>query len=188
MQKHQLRAFLTDENLQAHLSHLNDLHLKYSIAKKSIPMLLGKTPREIYAMNLRNDVREEILPLINGIICHKIYFSSFSSAPAPCKEIRQFYSSEAGFLYEVSELSRSVNYGFALIGRDRRQRPFISRYEDFSQKLPSGAVLALDLCEHAYFLDYRFSKDKYLKYALGFLDIKSIFDEKKRKNYLDTVI
>ncbi len=183
-----MERFLTKENIREHLSYLNGMRLKYSIIEKSIHGIKDKTPREIYKMNLSKELKNEILPLINGIICHKIYFSSFVDRPLPCKEIKRFFTSEQSFLYELSEIGKTVEYGFLLIGIDRRGRPYISCYNDFCGSIPEGAVLALDLSEHAYFLDYHYEKGKYLNSALNFLDMGKLFLENKRENYLDSLV
>ena len=35
-------------------------------------------------------------------------------------------------------------------------------------------IFAIDLCEHAYMLDYGFSRDEYLRRALGYLDLRKL--------------
>ncbi|MBO5906844.1 MAG: hypothetical protein J6Q85_01640 [Clostridia bacterium] len=182
-----LELFLTKENITDHFSYLKGLRLRYSILEKSIPEIKGKSVCEIYRMRIKQEIKNEILPLINSIICHKIYFSSFSERPATCSKIKELYISEPSFLYELYEIGRSANGGFLLIGRDG-VAPRVTVCSDFSASIPSGVCLALDLCEHAYFLDYRFAKEKYLKAMLQFLNLSRLYEEKATDNYFDAPV
>lgn len=183
-----LEAFLTKDNIDEHLSHFRTQRLKYSILEKSIPEIKGKTVREIYRMRLKQEIKSEVLPCINSIVCHKIYFSSFCKNPAPCARIREFYISDDSFLYEILELGRRYDCGFILVGYGTHDKPYMTVYQDFSDYIPEGVVLALDLCEHAYFLDYRFEKERYLKAALARLDRGKLAEKKIWENYLDSFV
>ena len=115
--------FLSEDNVKLHLSHLSDLRLKWSVFKKSIPELEGKTLRHIIGMKNRHLAKEELLPLINSIKSHELHFSSFSEQPNVCKEIREHYSSEAAFLYELYTKAKNTSSGFLYVSLDRGGRP-----------------------------------------------------------------
>ena len=189
METQALRAFLSEDTVKLHASHLSDIQLKYSVIKKSIPELNGKTLREIMKMRLGKDVKDDILPLINSIKSHIMYFSSFALNPKPCNEIRRYYSSEAAFLYEMYLVARETPFGFLYISLSDRGTPIALVSDGFS--LPSSTSpprLAIDLCEHAYFLDYHFDKDRYLRACLSHLDISRLFYGENEQIYLDTDI
>jgi superoxide dismutase len=113
---------------------------------------------------------------MRGILSHKIYFSSFAENLSPCPKIRKFYPSEDSFCYEVLTLARKYDGGFIYIfsADDREVRVLHSSDTPrvFEREAPT---LALDISEHAYFADYGFERDNYLKSAVARLDINKLF-------------
>lgn len=183
------KSFLSEDNLKLHLSHLSELRLRYSIFKKSAPTLVGKTLRQVMNMHSSDGLKNEILPLINSIKSHELYFSSFSSEPRNCKEIKSYFSSDSAFLYELYRAAREYSYGFLYVGRDRGGKPEVA-FGDGSTlpKLYSPPYLVLDLYEHVYFLDYAYSKEKFLRAMLSHLDISKLFSGENANTYLDTEV
>ena len=169
-------GFLTEENLKLHKDYLCDLRLKYSILTKSNPDIADKIPAEIQGMRLGRDFKSEALRLLVEIMSHDTYFSSFASCDTHSKEIKNFYSSEADFRYKILELAMSSTHGFVYILLDKKGKP----YPILSDMLHSTyvtdiPVLAIDICEHAYFADYGFNRYEYLKRAISHLDISKIY-------------
>lgn len=168
-----LLRFLGEKSILLHKEYLSAERARLSIFEKSVPKIKGCTLSEIYAMRslCREDKRELLTHLVN-IAMHELYFSSFTSAPMPCKEIKEYYSSENAFLYEALLLGKGKRRGFLYFYRDRRGKPVVGYTESGVDVLVSKTpILAVDLCEHAYFLDYGFDSGEYLRRALGFLDI-----------------
>ncbi len=168
-------TFLTEDNIKNHLSYMRNLKLKHSIVEKSLPEIKGKSPREISRTDMKKSLKSEILPNVINIKSHETYFRSFSSSPSPCREIKKYYSSEDSFCYEALNLAKETDYGFIYVIINERGRPEIKH----SGTLPyvyirENPILALDLYEHAYFSDYGFSRDEYLRSAIAHFDLSKV--------------
>ena len=163
--------FLSERNIKLHKDFLRSERLRLSIIEKSYPDIVGKSAREISRM--RFDSRAEALDLICNIECHELFFSSFSEGRVPSENARMAFGSESGFLYELYECAKGCREEFLFVYSDNGRISYSpsSRLCYLGKK---NAVLAIDLCEHSYFLDYGFDRDEYLKGALAFLNISKL--------------
>ena len=163
--------FLSERNIRLHKDFLRLERLRFSIIEKSYPNIVGKDAREI--SKIRFNSRDEALDLICNIKCHEMFFSSFSDGRVPSDAVRKAYGSEAGFLYELYECARESREEFLLVYSNGGKISYStgSRLCFLNGK---RAALALDLCEHSYFLDYGFDRDEYIKSALSFLNISKL--------------
>ena len=172
-----LDAFLSSAAIKEHKEYLERQRLKASIWNKSgyktdeSPMDGTKYKR----MNFSE--REELSRLLHDIKMHEVYFESFRQSYMPCPPICRFFGSENNFAYELSRFALGLRSGFACVILDRYGR--ISICDD--RRLPSGTEvrLALDVCEHAYFRDYGFKKDKYVRAAIAHLDLSRLATERE---------
>ena len=174
MNKPLLFEFLSEDNLNLHISHMKNEAAKYSILEKSIPELSGVAIGDIMRLGIKKEEREEALTIASCVEAHKIYFDSFSRLNKKCERVRKYFGSEEKFLYEVFECARGEKDGFTFVFLDKRNRPRIESCaprDGFAKHTP---ILALDLFEHAYFLDYAFEKEKYLRAAISRLDIEKL--------------
>ncbi len=166
--------FLSDRSLEMHKEYQNDLILKYRIFEKSYPELKNSDINGIYKSRIQRSERAAAAKLYSEILAHKIYFSSFTEHNSPCERIKREYGSVAGFLYVIKEKCRECDGGFLLI-YDDRGRIFAYCGRDYEKILSSkNVVLALDLCEHAYFYDYGFKKEDYVINAISHFDFSKI--------------
>ena len=85
-----------------------------------------------------------------------------------CRELKRFYSSESAFAYEIFLAARSARSPFLYLYKGRDGKPLIST--EFTVR----ASHAIDLCEHAYLLDYGLAKDEYIKRAIAHLDFEKL--------------
>ena len=163
--------FLSERNVKLHNEFLRSLRLRLSIIEKSYPYITGKSAREISRM--RFDSRDEAVDLICNIGCHEIFFSSFSDARVPSENARRGFGSESGFLYELYESAKESREEFMFVYLDSGRICYHtgSRLCYLNKK---RAVLAIDLCEHSYFLDYGFDKRAYVENALSYFDFSTI--------------
>lgn len=168
--------FLTKESVSLHLEYMKELGYKHSIWKKSLPSIIGKTPAEISRMNIRREHKKEILDNLIEYLSHKTYFSSFAKNDKPIPNIRDFYSSENAFCYEVLEKARVARSDFLYIFSRKGKKPEIvdSAAAPFAY-IKEAPTLALDLREHAYFQDYGYARGEYLRRAVARLDISALF-------------
>lgn len=170
-----LLTFLTEDNVRLHKEYLKNQRLKLSILEKSVPQIKSKTVSEISKMRIKPAVKSEAAFLISDILSHECYFRSFCVESARCKALRDYYSSEASFCYELFCYAKEWKQGFAYVMWNGSGRPVIKH----SDKAPLAflteqPLLALDLCEHAYFYDYGFDKDEYLRRAIAHLDLSRL--------------
>ncbi len=173
-----LRTFLTEENIISHREYMRTLRLRHSIAEKSIPEIKGKSLAELEKLRLSQKDRREIIPNYREYLAHKLYFSSFCECQRPEPYLKKYYSSTEAFLYEIHLLAMSVDHGFIFISLTERGMPDIF-HKTREDRIKTTPVLALDLSEHAYFLDYRFDKEAYVRGAISHLDL-SLLDKSKK--------
>ena len=184
-----LREFLSEDNILAHLDWCREKRMKYSIYEKSIPEIKGKTLKEITRQGMCAEILSEVLPLICDIKSHELYFNSFCTLKSPCNELKEYYSSEAAFIYELAEYCKACDHGFVYVYKSEGRPPLITK--DMKPAIGRRAIspcLAIDVCEHAYFLDYGFKKSAYINAMLERLDTSKIFSDDNCKIYLDTPI
>lgn len=163
--------FLSDRAVELHKEYLRQERLKYSILEKSIPKIVGKGIREISGMRLKE--KDEIINLKCNILCHELFFESFGKGFESSYAVRAKFRTEASFFYEVSESAKSARGDFLF---------FCSSNGSVSVHIGEGRlisrlknpVLVIDLCEHAYFLDYGFERDAYVKTALAHLKLSKL--------------
>ena len=172
-------SFLSEDSIKAHIAYLKNLCLVHSIEEKSFPIIKGKSALEISKMNIDKRIKSEILPRLFDIELHRAYFDSFTENPLPCREIKRYFSSEDDFCYEILTLARGTDYGFVYVTKNLRAEPEIKSTNDGTRLLCQAPLLAVDVSEHAYFSDYGFDKDKYLRSSLARLDFQKLFPTQK---------
>ena len=180
MSSEAMERFLSKDSLNEHRMYLHTLRLKHSIMEKSVPEIKGKGISEIIKLNLKKSLKNDILPGIISIKSHELYFESFSDKAVSCTEIKKYYSSSEAFLYRLFTKAREAVGGFVYICLDGGGRPYIEvRFPSDKEPLRYSPVLCVDMYEHAFFADYRFDCDRYLKNLLPYLDISRLFSYNK---------
>lgn len=168
--------FFTEENVAKHREYLKDLNLKYSILKKSASVLDGKDINEIYSLRTDKDLKRDALRLLYLIRMHELYFSSFSDiAYLSSDTVRKQYKNEADLLNGIYKKALATDHGFVLVYLCKGKIEIVEGTLENLIKGYGKPMLALDVCEHSYFLDYGFCKDKYLIASIPYLKI-DIFD------------
>ena len=170
-----MRCFLTEENIRKHIDYVNTLKLRLSILEKSFPQLVGVNISDLARINLPPDAKADALNLMWEIISHVAYFGSFT--PEPCKAgvAKSFGISRERLIYDIYIMGMEKNQGFIYLFLDKCGRiklHFACRYDGAFDKYQP--ILAIDICEHSYFSDYGFNKDKYLRGSLNHLDISKL--------------
>ena len=168
-----MRSFLSESTIRVHKEYLSNLHLRYSVLKKSEPRLSDVPLDKIHRLNLKYDIKREAVMLLSEIKAHEIYFSSFSADCGKYEKIKKKYLSADSLRYEILRTARCASFGFLFVLLERGAVRIITRETPpyFTREVPA---LALDLCEHAYLLDYGFHRDEYLRCAVGYLDLSKI--------------
>ena len=170
-----MTGFLSEENLTLHKEYLKKSRLKYSILEKSIEGIKSKSIREILHTRLPDRDAGDVFGLLPEIELHELYFASFSDRKnSSSSVVRRIYGAEGALLNELYRLGMALDHGFLAVIR-RGLRIEALALNDYIASFTRGyPMLAIDVCEHAYFLDYHFDKSAYLINALSYLDLKKI--------------
>ena len=167
-----ITEILSEENISLHKEYVRQMRLRYSILESDLPRLRGASVFELSRLRLDKRDLKDALELLPEIVLHDIFFDSFTDKKYTRSEaVTLRYGSEANLLNELYRLSKGARYGFLVVGRDTRAS-LISDYVD-AFKL-GDPILAVDLIEHSYFLDYGFDRDRYVLKCLSHLNLKKL--------------
>ena len=167
-----MRGFLSERNLELHRAYLEDARLRMSVLEKSGCVEAGKRYPELLRTRIK-EAKGEVLSLAEDIYHHELFFTSFGERGTASSCLKPRYTSTAGFLYEAERYAMSRDGGFLLIFYDGKSA-VISHSTERVMRRCGEPCLAVDLCEHAYFLDYGFDKLSYVRGALSHLDLSRL--------------
>ena len=172
-----MHNFLSEQTIAAHKEYVCTLRLKYSILADAIG-IKNAAISEILSMNLSQKDKTEALLLLGEIKCHDMYFASFCENTSLRSNLarRQFGSEDAFAMCVLYEgLKNDIKFVSAGIKQGRISiHSSFDYYTHFEVHTPR---LMIDTAEHAYFWDYGFDKERYLKSALSYLNL-TLLDEK----------
>ena len=167
--------FLSEDNLLLHKEYVNKKRLQLSIIEKSISGIKNKSVGEILGMRLSPRDKADTTLLLSEIVLHDLFFSSYSDEPYPgSAAIRRDFGTESNLLNRMYALGMGQSYGFAVLLSTGRRYEVLAADDYVSVFTRGTPVLALDVCEHAYFRDYGFDKERYLVSALTHLDLSRV--------------
>lgn len=163
--------FISEENYKIHTDYLRTLKLRYNVLEKSMPQIKGRAINEILRMKLPREDKNEILDLMSEIKAHELYFSSFDKPYRTSKCVKEKFGSEASFLYDVYLAAKKITCGFLFIIKDLGIIKIITSRDYPSVFIKQTPVLAIDLMEHSYFIDYGFEREEYISRAVSCLNL-----------------
>ena len=163
--------FLSDRSISQHKEYVKTLTHRLTALEKSAPEVIGKSLSEIKKRHFLN--KNDIIRLRAEIECHNIFFSSFGNMYQSSQCVKNTYTTEASFLYELLEAASETEKAFMGIYM-KRGVPQIALGNPTELLNIETPILAVDLCEHAYFLDFGFSKREYLKNLLPYLNLSKL--------------
>ena len=166
--------FLSERALCIHKNYIEAEKARLSAYEKTYPGILKNGYSGI--VRSRCNEKREILKTALNIRCHEIYFSSFDRHYTSSAAVRKAFGTEAAFLYEIQKNMIESDKDFYFIYSDG-DRVYQREDNEFGLLKTFGSVLTIDLKEHAYFLDYGFDREEYVKRLLPFLDL-SLLDKK----------
>ena len=173
MDENAMRSFLSERNLNLHREYIENCRLRLSILEKSGFQIANKSYFELCGM--RNcEAKAEILKLVGEIYRHELYFGSYGIGGENCGCLKERYGSVAGFLYEVEKTAMREEGGFILVYFDGSSAVIGHSSRELHRKY-GAPKLAIDLAEHAYFLDYGFDKERYVRAAVSHLKLLKMF-------------
>ncbi len=172
--------FLSKDSLLEHIEYAKSIRLQISIIEKSYPGIYEKSFREIMNSKIPKECKLELKNKYVEYLSHELYFKSFAKNDKPCPNIKEYFSSENGFCYEMLEFAKKKKCGFVYVVKDRKSGVKILHSSDINTPfLNYTPLLALDLDEHSYFADYGFKREDYLRAAISHLDLSLLFVDEK---------
>ena len=170
-----MRCFLSEENITIHKRELELMRSRLAIYEKSLPEIVGADLRRIRGMRIDADYKQKILGLKRYIMLHEVYFSSFSDKVPYPRGVKKYYPSRESLLFQCKEMMLGAKHGFLCLFKTDG-RPKITILTEDSESLFTAPTLAVDISEHAYFLDYIFERDRYFTASLEKLKLNMLFD------------
>ena len=166
-----MNRFLSEQALSAHKEHVRALRLKYSILEKSIPGIANVDLRKILTMKINEIDKREAISLLGEIRCHDMFFDSFGrDGGTPSSLVIRQYGSEDALAACVLYEAMKKDIKFVSIGIKQGRISICASRDYHTHLLIHTPHLMLDMEEHAYFWDYGFDKERYVRGALGHMN------------------
>ena len=158
-----------------YLKKLNELLIKNNYDFRYTLEELSK-----HIMEFNENDREDILFNLGGVINHNIYFKSIS----PNKELPSIFMNSLiinsfgnyeNFIKELKQKAMSLKgSGYTYLVLDKGKLKIINLFnQDNPYNYNLIPLLAIDLWEHAYYINYENKKDIYIDNLLEILDFKN---------------
>ena len=165
--------FVSEENYMMHLEYVNQLRVKLSALEKIINVSTVRRRKRVDEENTEKATRVK-----NEVRLHDAYFASFSEREFQRSTfVQQVFVSENELLMMLYKAAMEATHGFVGVERcsNNRLRVFsCSDYLELNDEF--DPTLVIDVCEHAYFYDFEFDKERYVRRALAHLSLDRIDD------------
>lgn len=150
-------SFLSQEQLD---SHYDNHYLGYLEGLKNAEKML-KTGKNIRQAQL------DLAFNYNGAYLHEIYFDSLGSKSLPkdlLKTLNKSFESKSKMFNKLKEALMASRNGWAYIGFDKREEKFRVGMIDLHDCHVAlwEPILAIDVWEHAFYIDFKSEKEKYV--------------------------
>lgn len=124
------------------------------------------------------DIRDDILYNLGGVINHELYFNSMSkNHQKPSENLKQKiieqYKSEENFLDEIKrQANLMVGSGYTFVVLNDKKELEILNFSNQDTPYSYGLIplMAIDLWEHAYYLQYKNERSKYIDAFFQLMD------------------
>ncbi len=126
------------------------------------------------------NVRDDILFNLGGVVNHELYFSSLGKNEINGKleqKIKEKYGSFDNFKEEfIKKANQLVGSGYTFLVMDKNGDLNIMNMSNQESPYIYGMIpiLALDLWEHAYYLDYQSNRSLYIKNFFQIIDFEQV--------------
>ena len=158
-----------EEHLKLYAGYVKNTN---SILEK-IPEYRGYEKEDIFASYVVSELGRRFSFEYNGMRNHEVYFSSLSGVATPIslgllkETIEKSFGSIDNFLSNFKTLAMTRGIGWAVLSYDKKEKILITSWIDeqhLGQLNGCEMILALDMWEHSYYLDYIPSeKKKYIE-------------------------
>ena len=138
-------------------------------------------------------IQDDLLYQVGGVLNHELYFQNMAPKKTPLKgelkeKIIKKYGSEENFIESFQKESKKLvgsGYTFLVIKKDGDIDILNLSNQDTPYSYGMIPIMALDLWEHAYYLDYKNDRNLYIHNFFQIVDfdyISNLYDEKKQQN------
>ena len=171
-----MTEFLSEAALLRLKERVRDLRLRLSILQKSVCGINTENIDDIIRQKLPNDVKREAVELLSRIKAAELFLSSFGAVAYPASSaVTRQYGSTGALLNLLFRLGMGNEYGYLFVtshrGRISARHSLYPYVELWGGRFKPEVLLAVDINEHAFYLDYGFDKRAYLYAALPYLDL-----------------
>lgn len=164
--------FISDINYSTHKEAAGRDILRLGLLERSHPGIATASPKAIARMRARGVDMRAAAELKASVILHRVFFDSFSDEGAvPSAAVRRIFGSEAALLTRLYDSAMKLRIGFAAVVKSGREALVCASENALDILLAGEPILAVDLFEHAYYGDYGFGKEAYLRDALTHLKL-----------------
>ena len=191
-----LEPYISDRTLSIHynnhylkyLKNLNDLLIKENYNFKYTKEELFN---HIDEFNISS--RDKILFNLGGVVNHELYFYNISNLKNNIpvgsikKEIDQYYVNYETFKKEFKKMALELvgsGYTYLVINKNKELQIINMSNQESPYMYGMIPIIALDLWEHAYYLDYQNNKEKYIDTFFEIIDfnkINNLYEKEKNK-------
>jgi len=181
-----LEPFISNRTLDIHynkhyLNYLNKLNNALEKAGYKGNLTKEEMVKQIDIFNIKD--RGEILYNLGGVLNHELYFKNMSDKKnnLPVDEIKKAIINQYGsfdeFKKEFIKTSKELvgsGYTFVVINSSKKLDIINLPNQDNPYMFDLVPIMALDLWEHAYYLDYQNNKDEYINNFFSIIDFEKI--------------
>lgn len=181
-----LEPFISDITLDIHynkhyLGYLNKLNNLLEKVGYKGNLSKEEMVKKIDIFNIKD--RGEILYNLGGVLNHELYFKTMSDKKnnLPVGKIKQAIEKEYGsfenFKMEFIKTSKELvgsGYTFLVINSQKKLDIINLPNQDTPYMFDLIPIAALDLWEHAYYLDYQNRRDEYINNFFSIIDFEKI--------------
>lgn len=168
MEERDTVCFLSEEARSKHRTYAEGLFLREEVLRKG-RVRDERTLIELYRQRKRQDT-ETLYAVAAEAFSHRLYFSSFSEYPTVSDAFCRRFGGLTSFFQRVKEESMAAGR-YLYLGTDARGALVSSDRLDVYMRMHRLPCLCVDVCEHAYFLDYGFEREAYVRAAVSHLDV-----------------
>ena len=189
-----LEPYIDDRTLDLHYNahyrnytdklnkYLNDINYDY----KDSPEYLAK---HIDILPMEN--RDEILFNLGGYLNHSLYFYNLTNKKKDIpieflNLINKYFGSFSLFREEFIDMAMEVKgsgYTFLVMDKNNKLRIINTSNQDTPYYYGFTPIMTIDVCEHAYYLNYTYLRKKYLENIFDIIDFDKVY-----KLYLDNIV
>lgn len=181
-----LEPFISDRTLDIHynkhyLNYLNKLNNLLEKVGYKGNLTKEEMVKQIDVFNIKD--RGEILYNLGGVLNHELYFKNMSDKKnnLPVGEIKKAITNQYGsfdeFKKEFIKTSKELvgsGYTFVVINSSKKLDIINLPNQDTPYMFDLVPIMALDLWEHAYYLDYQNRRDEYINNFFSIIDFEKI--------------